>query len=103
MEIAGKLVSKEDAKSWTDSFKSRKFVVETPGDYPQFISCELHQDKCSLLDGVGKGADLKLSVDLRGRQYTGKDGVVKYFNTVVCFKLEVGVAVKEPVSDDLPF
>lgn len=104
MELNGRLIRKENTVAYSDKFRSRKFVIETGGDYPQFISCELHQDKCDLLDGLVKGTEVSIKVDIRGRKWS-KDGEEKYFNTIVCYVLDIGVSVEKEVlgSDNLPF
>lgn len=113
MEYKGKLIKIGVVHAWTTSFKSRKFIIETEGEYPQFLTCELHQGDCEKLDGRNEGDQVSIAIEARGRKWTDpKDNEKKYFNSLKCFKMDFGVAVpaaveQSPVvaeeSDDLPF
>jgi len=72
------------------NFKSQKVWVTTHDnpEYPQTIEIELQQAKCGSMDGISIGAPLTLHLNLRGREWTGTDGVTKVFNSLVCWKVE---------------
>lgn len=82
-EITGKLHKKFDTEQKTDSFKAREFVIETDGDYPQFVKFQCTQDKCSLMDKFEEGSTIKVHFDLRGREWQGK-----YFTNLNAWKVE---------------
>lgn len=111
MKIKGKLIKKEGVRIVTDKFKNLRFVIEVPGDYPQTIQLELHQDNVTKIDNFSIGDELTCDIDLRGRSWTNKEGEVMYFNTIVCWKIEGAVEVTgQPTAeatdvdkDDLPF
>jgi hypothetical protein len=74
----------------SDKFSKREFVVTDSSDtYPQDISLQLTQDKCSMLDGVNPGANVEVEFNLRGREWTSPQGEVKYFNTLEAWKVNV--------------
>jgi single-strand DNA-binding protein len=50
LDITGKLHKVFDVEQKTDSFKAREFVIETPGEYPQFVKFQLTQDRCNSID-----------------------------------------------------
>lgn len=87
-EIIGKLKVKGNTQVVSDKFSKRDLVLVTDDQYPQFISLQLTQDKCALLDQYNVGDDMKISFNLRGREWTAPDGVVKYFNTLEAWRLE---------------
>jgi translation initiation factor IF-3 len=88
-ELKGTLKVIKPTEVVSDKFKKREFVVsENSSQYPQVISFQCAQDKCSLLDNLTEGQDVKVSFNLRGREWTGKDNVVKYFNTLDVWKIE---------------
>lgn len=87
-EFTGKLKVKGNTQVVSDKFSKRDLVVTTEEQYPQFISLQLTQEKCALLDAYQIGDELKLSVNLRGREWTAPDGVVKYFNTLEAWRIE---------------
>lgn len=87
-EVEGKLHKKFDTAQVTNTFKKREFVVELDGAYPQLVSFQLTQDRCGILDTYNEADRVKVSFDLRGREWTSPKGEVKYFNTLNAWKLE---------------
>lgn len=72
----------------SEKFAKREFVVEIAGDYPQLISFQLTQDKCSLADSLNLDDEITVSYNLRGREWTSPQGEVKYFNTLEAWKID---------------
>lgn len=83
LDITGKLHKKFDTEQKTDSFKAREFVIETEGEYPQFVKFQIVQDRCALIDNFEEGQNLKVHFDLRGREWQGK-----YFTNLNAWKIE---------------
>lgn len=113
--ITGILKVKNAEQQISERFKKREFVItDNSSQYPQHISFQLTQDKCSLLDNCNVGDELKVFFNLRGREWQSKEGETKYFNSLEAWKIE-GVSknssVEDTVSesfsqepqDDLPF
>ena len=90
MELKGRLKLIEETQEFgTNGFKKRQFVLTTIYDqYPQDILIELHQDKCSLIDAHNINDDLTVQINIRGREWTNQQGEVKYFNSIVGWKIE---------------
>ena len=90
MEVTGILKAKMDTKQVSDKFKSREFVLTTdPGSkYPQTVVFQLTQDKCNIIDSYNVGEELKLQVNVRGREWANPQGEIKYFNTLEAWKVE---------------
>lgn len=89
-KLTGPILLIEDTQQISDKFQKREFVVtdnENP-QYPQPIKFEATQDKCSMLDGYKKGQVVTVFYNLRGREWTNKQGVTSYFNTVQAWKIE---------------
>lgn len=90
MEVQGKLLSKTEIISIGDKgFTKREFVIETGEQYPQKIILELIKDKCSLIDSFNVGDEISASINLRGREWINPEGVAKYFNTLVAWKISL--------------
>ena len=89
--IKGKVIVKNDTIKVTEKFSKRTFVVEEAGDYPQLIEVELQQDKCSLIDSIQVGQVVEAHYNLRGRSWTNPQGEVKYFNTIVVWKIDAAL------------
>ncbi|ROT47286.1 DUF3127 domain-containing protein [Candidatus Cardinium hertigii] len=112
MNITGKLFEITPSQQISDSFKKRTFVAEYAENpqYPEYVSFELIQDKCDLLDGFKEGEEVTIHFNLRGRKWTNREGVVKYFNSLQAWRLEKGHQMHEGTAtsftdaeDDLPF
>ncbi len=88
MEITGKIKELFPEKQVTASFRKRECVITTQEQYPQHILVEFIQDKCELLNTVQIGQDVKISINLRGREWTAPDGQVKYFNSIHGWRIE---------------
>ena len=75
----------------SEKFRKRDFVLtDNASQYPQFISFQLVQDRCSLLDAFQEGQEIRVFFNLRGREWRAPSGEVKYFNTLEAWKLEGG-------------
>ncbi|MCB0531017.1 MAG: DUF3127 domain-containing protein [Lewinellaceae bacterium] len=72
-EVEGKLHRIFPTEQKTASFQAREFVLEVPdGNYPQLIKFQAVQERCGLLDNYNEGDQVKVSFDLRGREWNGK-------------------------------
>ena len=109
MEVTGtiKLINETQTFGATSNFKKRELVVTTDEQYPQMIMIEFVQDKCDLLDNYGIGQEVKVSINLRGREWINPQGVAKYFNTIQGWRIEAiqnEPNLNEPKSEvDLPY
>jgi hypothetical protein len=88
-ELIGTLKVKSDTQMVSEKFSKREFVIttDTSSNYPQFISLQLTQDRCSLLDQFNVGDELKVSFNLRGREWSGPQGI-RYFNSLEAWRIE---------------
>src|SRR5687768_15161477 len=100
--ITGVLKVKNAEQQVSEKFKKREFVItENSSQYPQHISFQLTQDKCSLLDSYKVGDTMKVFFNLRGREWTNPQGEVKYFNSLEAWKIE-GNANSSKAQGDVP-
>lgn len=72
-----------------NGFQKRDLVITTDGQYPQDIIIQFAQNNCALLDNLQIGQIVKIHFNLQGREWTSPQGEVKYFNTVVGWKIEL--------------
>lgn len=64
----------------SEKFSKRELVVtETAGQYPQQIPVEFTQDRTTLLNDFAPGDEVTVTCFVNGREWTGRDGVVKHF------------------------
>lgn len=89
MDVNGILHCKFDTNVVSDKFTKRDFVLivaENP-QYPQYVSFQLTQDKCGLLDLMETGSEVSVSFNLRGRSWVSPQGETKYFNTLEAWRI----------------
>ncbi len=90
MEITGKLKSKGETQKVSEKYQKRDFVLSTDlgTSYPQLVSFQVNQDKCSLLDQFNEGEELRVFFNLKGREWRSPQNELKYFNTLESWKIE---------------
>lgn len=84
-EIEGTLHKKYEVESKSNSFQTREFVLVTEGQYPQYVKFQLTQDKCGTIDRFNEGDRIKVSFDLRGREWQGK-----FFTNLNAWRIDAG-------------
>lgn len=89
MDISGQLKVKYDTQKVSEKFQKRDFVLATDlsTPYPQFVSFQVNQDKCNILDNLNIGDELKVSFNLKGREWSSPQGI-KYFNTIEAWRID---------------
>ena len=117
MDLIGKIKTLNGTQVLGDNgFRKREVVITTEEPYPQHILVEFIQDKCDLLDNFVVGQEVKIALNLRGREWINPEGVAKYFNAIQGWRIELvnseqptPQTQQEPVSfldeadNDLPF
>jgi hypothetical protein len=88
MEVSGKIKYKSGDIQVSESFKKSELVVTTDEQYPQHILIEFHQDKCDLIAPYKIGESVKVSINLRGREWVNPQGEPKYFNSIQGWRIE---------------
>lgn len=89
MEIQGKIKMVGETQTFgSNGFRKREVVVTTEEQYPQHIMVEFVQDKCDLLNNFGAGQAVKISINLRGREWVNPQGETKYFNSIQGWRIE---------------
>ena len=89
MEVSGIIKVLGDVKTFGDNgFRKREIVITTQEQYPQHLLIEFVQDRCELLDSFNVGENVKISINLRGREWENPEGDVKYFNSIHGWRIE---------------
>ncbi|WP_396144385.1 DUF3127 domain-containing protein [Flavobacterium sp.] len=88
MEVLGKVKVINAEQQVSASFKKRELVVTTDEQYPQHIMIEFTQDKCDILNNYSAGDAVKVSINLRGREWVNPQGETKYFNSIQGWRIE---------------
>ncbi|RIA08444.1 uncharacterized protein DUF3127 [Flavobacteriaceae bacterium MAR_2010_72] len=100
MEVQGKIKMIGDTQTFgSNGFRKRELVVTTEEQYPQHILVEFVQDKTDLLDSYQVGQSVKVSINLRGREWVNPQGETKYFNSIQGWRIE---NLQASTSSDMP-
>ena len=107
MEITGKIKWIDQVKTYgSNGFRKREIVITTQEQYPQNIIIEFVQDKCELLDSYQIGQDVRIGINLRGREWVNPEGQTKYFNSIQGWRidqLDQGAENDESIPAQKPF
>ncbi len=89
MEVQGKIKMVGETQTFgNNGFRKREIVVTTEEQYPQHIMVEFVQDKTDLLNNYAVGQQVKISINLRGREWENPQGEIKYFNSIQGWRIE---------------
>lgn len=103
MEVVGKVRMVDQVKEvGSNGFRKRDIIVTTEEQYPQHISIQFVQDKVNLLDTFKPGDDVRVSINLRGREWVNPQGETVYFNTIQGWKIEKLVVETPTSSQEVP-
>src|SRR6056300_1471765 len=90
MEVQGRVKMIGETQTFgSNGFRKREIVVTTEEQYPQHIMVEFVQDKTELLNSYQVGQQVKININLRGREWVNPQGETKYFNSVQGWRIEV--------------
>lgn len=102
MELQGKIKLIDETKTYgNNGFRKREMVLTTEEQYPQTVLIEFIQDKTELLNNYSVGQDVKISINIRGREWVNPQGETKYFNSIQGWRIE-NLAAASPSEPDLP-
>ena len=87
MKVSGQIIHLGQLEILSDKFKKREFVIQTEGKFPQEIQLQVTQDKCDLLNNLKHGDIIDASINIRGRSWTSKEGVKKWFNSIEAWSI----------------
>lgn len=89
MEVQGRIkVVGETQTFGANGFRKREVVLTTEEQYPQHIMIEFVQDKTDLLNNFQVGQQVKVNINLRGREWVNPQGETKYFNSIQGWRIE---------------
>ena len=88
MELTGTVKKIGEIQTFASGFQKRELIILTHEQYPQPILIEFLSDKIQLLDSISNGNDVKVGINIRGREWTSPQGDTKYFNTITGWRIE---------------
>lgn len=87
MELQGTIKKISDLETFSSGFQKTTLILETEEAYPQPISIEFMQDKSDLPSAHKAGDKVTVGINIRGKLWTSPDGVEKYFNSIIGWKI----------------
>lgn len=102
MEITGRIKLINPTQEVSASFKKRELVVTTEEQYPQHIMIEFTQAKVDDLNSYQVGEQVKVSINLRGREWINPQGEAKYFNSIQGWRIERMQQAQAATSQEMP-
>lgn len=88
MILEGTIKAITPTQTFASGFQKRELVLLTEEQYPQPISIDFIQDKTDLIDYHEVGSKVKIHINIRGREWTSPQGEVKYFNSIIGWRIE---------------
>jgi hypothetical protein len=92
MQITGKVHRVEEPTSREHNgkvYKEQKVVIEiTEGQYTQQVGCSISRD--NIIGTLQVGQTVTADINLRGRDYTNKQGQIANFTTVEIWRVQGG-------------
>jgi hypothetical protein len=103
MEVQGRIKLIGETQTFgNNGFRKREVVVTTEEQYPQHLMIEFVQDKTDLLNNYQEGQQVKISINLRGREWINPQGETKYFNSIQGWRIEVLQSESAPDMPPVP-
>lgn len=102
MEVLGKVKVVGAEQQVSPTFRKRELVVTTDEQYPQSIMIEFVQDKSDLLNTISVGENVKVSINLGGREWVNPQGETKYFNSIKGWRIEKIQSEAPTVAQQMP-
>jgi len=100
MELEGKLKLINETQTFgSNNFRKREVVITTNEQYPQDILIEFVQDKTDILNQYKVGQEVKIGINIRGREYINPKGETKYFNSIQGWNIKTN----ESTNENKPF
>ena len=88
MEVLGRIKMVGPVQDVSPTFRKRELVVTTEEQYPQHILIEFTQDKCDLLNAFQPGEQVRVGINLRGREWVNPQGETRYFNSIQGWRID---------------
>ncbi|UUV21972.1 DUF3127 domain-containing protein [Paenimyroides aestuarii] len=88
MEVLGRIKVIGPVQDVSPTFRKRELVVTTEEQYPQHILIEFTQDKCDLLNTFQLGEQVRIGINLRGREWVNPQGETRYFNSIQGWRID---------------
>jgi hypothetical protein len=103
IKVTGKVHNIGKVQVVSEKFKKREIVIQTKdGNYPEHRLIQFTNDRMGLLDNISQGMYVSININMKGRLWTGNDGIEKCFNTDEGWSIEqVGAKPIQSTSEKI--
>ena len=88
-QVSGSVHHIGDTRVVSDKFSVREFTIEVPGKYPQLVTFQCSNKRLDLVESLKPGKGVTVHFNLRGREWTNKEGQTRFFNSLDCWRIEL--------------
>ena len=96
-ELTGKIKKIFDRQDFPSGFYKQEFVVTTDDRYPQDIKLDCLKEKVDLLNNLQEGSPVKVSFDIRGREWNDR-----FYVDLSAWKIEAASESSQAGIDSVP-
>lgn len=100
MELTGTIREIRPTQTFASGFQKREFILLTEEQYPQPISIEVMGDKIDIINAFKSLDQVKVGINIRGREWTSPQGDTKYFNSITAWKITHKNASTSPSQNE---
>ena len=87
IKITGQVYHVGQVEQVSEKFRKREFVIKTNEQYPQLVLLQVVNDRCELLDSLRLNDNVDAFINIRGREWTDRNGARKFFNTLEAWQV----------------
>lgn len=88
LSLTGTIKKIGELQTFNSGFQKKELVLLTSEQYPNPINIEFLSEAIDRLDNYKVGDQVTVHINIRGREWSSPQGDVKYFNSIVGWKIE---------------
>ena len=102
IKITGHVYHVGQVEQISEKFKKREFVIKTVDQYPQLVLIQVVNDRCDVLDNIRLNDAVDAFINIRGREWTDRNGARKFFNTLEAWQIQIATIGARPEGNPDP-
>ena len=96
IKITGHVYHVGQVEQISEKFKKREFVIKTIDQYPQLVLIQVVNERCDVLDNIRLNDAVDAFINIRGREWTDRNGARKFFNTLEAWQIQIATIGARP-------
>jgi hypothetical protein len=86
-KVDGQVVLVSEEQNPSGKFPFRELILKLDGPFPQEVSIIFGNRFKDLVTGITPKSEVTVSFELRGRSFTGKDGITRWNNQLAGYNI----------------